>query len=80
MTLANMRENCARSIETRCECGRSAIVNVSTLAGEIEVQALRRMKAREQLSERNRPCAPHSDARRHFDELEAGPSDDRHTR
>jgi hypothetical protein len=41
MTLANMRGLGVQSIFATCNCGRRATVDVSALAGSIEVPALR---------------------------------------
>jgi len=41
MDLANMRSLGVRSIFASCDCGRAAAVDVSALAGSIEVPALR---------------------------------------
>ncbi len=41
MTLANMRSIGVRAIDATCACGHNARIDVSHLAGAIEVPALR---------------------------------------
>jgi hypothetical protein len=41
-TLGNMRSNGVRSIAAGCECGRKAIIDVSSLPGTVEVLSLRK--------------------------------------